>query len=187
MKGVVFTLFERFVTENWGEDTYEDLLDAAPVVEDSAFVSVQSYPDEWLFAMVGVACDKLEVDAATALRSFGRYCFSKLVDAHPVFVEDVAHPKAFLMKVHDVVHVEVNKLMPGAVTPTLLARDTGPFSVEVTYRSPRAICAFAEGLMEGCAEWYGVPFTYEHLTCTHRGDETCTWKVRYEVAWQTAV
>ena len=30
MKGVIFVIFEDFVTETWGAETFEDLLDACP-------------------------------------------------------------------------------------------------------------------------------------------------------------
>ena len=179
MKGVMFTTFEDFVIDNFGHDALDALYDAVPEVGDAVFVAVDSYPDAWLLALLGKACEMTGLDRDTALRAFGTYTLKKLVAAHPVFTDAHDHPKPFLMAVHGVIHVEVHKLMPGTTTPSILCTDTGPDSLGMEYRSERGLCTLAEGLLEGACEHYGVGVTHTHDSCKHRGDDACTWSIQF--------
>lgn len=176
MKGIIFSLFEGFVIDTYGHDVLDELYGAAPEVDDT-MVAVKTYPDEWMYKLVGVACGRLDLDARTALRAFGRYALHKLVRQYPVFLEGHSHPKSFLASVNDVIHVEVHKLMPDAQTATILCTDMGGEDMHMTYQSERGLCALAEGLLEGTAEHFGYGVSFEHASCTHRGDPQCGWDI----------
>jgi len=57
MKGVVFNLLERLVARDFGEDTWDALLDASGL--DGVYTSLGSYPDEHLGKLVGAASEAL--------------------------------------------------------------------------------------------------------------------------------
>ena len=57
MKGVVFNLLETVVTENYGADTWDDLLDAAG--SDGVYTSLEPYDDADLFNIVTAASKAL--------------------------------------------------------------------------------------------------------------------------------
>ena len=44
MKGIIFNLLEEVVRKDYGDETWEDLLEAAQV--DGAYTSLGNYPDE---------------------------------------------------------------------------------------------------------------------------------------------
>jgi predicted hydrocarbon binding protein len=46
------------------------------------------------------------------------------------------------------------------------------------YGSPRRLCAFAEGLVEGAAAQFGQTVTIDQPRCMLRGDELCTIEIR---------
>ena len=158
MKGVIFVIFEDFVTETWGAETFEDLLDACPPAAREPFVSPRTYPDELIVTMLTVACEKLSVTPAEALRAFGKFAFGGLTKRYPAFLEGVEHPRQLLLAVHDIIHVEVKKLMEGATPPDLFYENIdGPKDrLTIHYESARGLCALMEGLLEGAAEHFGV-------------------------------
>ena len=53
MKGVVFNLLEEVVSSEFGEDTWDGLIDAAEV--EGAYTSLGSYDDGDLGSLVGAA------------------------------------------------------------------------------------------------------------------------------------
>ena len=183
MKGVVFVLFEEFVVRNWGESTFEQLLDDCPHTAGEPFVSPKTYPDQWIVDLLTAACRRLGVTPAAALQAFGKFCFPGLASRFPTFVDGMDSPRRLLESVNDIIHVEVRKLMQGAEPPRLVCRPPadGPNVLDVEYDSHRGLCALVSGLLDGCAEHYGVPFQHEHTRCKQRGDTVCSFRVTFPV------
>lgn len=181
MKGVVFVLFEEFVVRNWGEATFEQLLDDCPHAAGEPFVSPKTYPDQWIVDLLTAACRRLGVTPAAALQAFGKFCFPGLARRFPTFVEGMDSPRRLLESVNDIIHVEVRKLMEGAEPPRLTCRPAAddPNALDVDYDSRRGLCALMSGLLDGCAEHFGVPFQHEHTCCKQRGDAVCTFRVTF--------
>jgi predicted hydrocarbon binding protein len=71
----------------------------------------------------------------------------------------------------------VRKLYPGAAVPVFEFDDSSPETLEMTYRSPRRLCALAVGFIEGAAAEYGEDVTVEHSVCVARGDGRCVFRV----------
>jgi len=181
MKGVIFVMFEEFITANWGADTYEDILEECPHVADVGFIGPKTYPDQWIVDLLTTACARLDVEAPDGLRAFGRFAFSGLTSRYPMFLEGVEHPRQLLLAVHDIIHVEVKKLMEGATPPDLFYENIdGPKDrLTIHYESARGLCPLMEGLLEGAAEHFGVPIEQQQSACTHRGDKRCTFEIRF--------
>jgi hypothetical protein len=181
MKGVIFVMFEEFITENWGADTYEDILDECPHVAEVAFIGPKTYPDQWVIDLLQTACARLEVEAPAALRAFGKFAFHGLTTRYPIFLKGVDHPRQLLLAVHDIIHVEVKKLMEGATPPDLFYEGIdGPKDrLTVHYESTRGLCPLMEGLLDGAADYFGVPVEYQQSACTHKGDKRCTFQIRF--------
>jgi len=181
MKGVIFTIFEDFIVQNFGNEIFEDLIDDCPHTANEPFVGPKSYPDQWVVDLVTAACGRLSLEPDAALRAFGKFAFDGLTSRFPNFLEGVDHPRQLLLGVHDIIHVEVKKLMEGATPPNLYYDnvDGDPDQLTVHYESARALCSLMEGLLEGAAEHFGVPIEYEQTACTHKGAERCTFELKF--------
>ncbi|MEM7305422.1 MAG: heme NO-binding domain-containing protein [Planctomycetota bacterium] len=177
MKGVIFKHFESFVGESFGFDVFEEILESTQLQTRTAFVGPETYPDEDLVALLTTAVQRLGISPADALEAFGKYLFGRLVTQHPDFVERVSDLKSFLLTVEDVIHVEVRKLFPGAVTPSFEYEDTAPDRLVIRYRSPRKLCALFRGLLQGAAERFEQPVSYEELACLHEGADACCFDI----------
>lgn len=70
MKGVVFNLLEQLVARDFGEDTWDALLEAGGL--DGVYTSLGSYPDEDLGKLVSAASDALAMPADGVVSWFGR-------------------------------------------------------------------------------------------------------------------
>lgn len=72
MYGLVNKAIEGLVCKEFGEQTWQRILDTARV-DESAFVSMQAYPDAVTYNLVGAASQVLDVPAAKLLETFGEY------------------------------------------------------------------------------------------------------------------
>lgn len=179
MKGIIFKAFEGFVTETWGEDFFERLLETARPGSAGAYVSPGTYPDEELYALVAAAVDRLDIPLDAALQAFGRYAFGALAASMPGLLRTVPDAPTLLRMVDGVIHVEVRKLYPQAATPRILFEPSGPRGGRVVYESPRRLCPLLVGLMVGLGDHYGTPLDYRETACTRQGAEHCEFEVKF--------
>lgn len=180
MKGILFLLAGRAVSEAYGEDTWDALLDAAGL--DGAYTSLGNYPDEHLHQIVGAASEALGMPGPAVVRWLGAAVVPTFVQHHGALY--AAHPdtRSFLMALNAVIHPEVRKLYPDADTPEFEFDASDPDVLRMTYRSGRRLCALAEGLIEGSAAHYGQRVEIGHEVCMHRGDAACRLDLRFAVA-----
>src|SRR4030042_6831629 len=95
VKGIVFDLLQQAVSNTYGEDTWDALLDDAGL--DGAYTAVGSYPDEQLLALVGAGAKKFDIDADALTRWFGRACVPLLSRRYATFFAPHTSTRAFLL------------------------------------------------------------------------------------------
>lgn len=179
MKGVIFKHFESFVAEQFSQDAYEALLERTPLRSSGTFVGPRTYPDEDLFALVGAAVEMTGLALEDAVFAFGDFLYPRLAGSVPEVVGAHADTKALLMALDRVIHVEVRKILPEAMTPRILCEDTGPDSLRVQYESPRKLCALFRGLVNAAARSYGQAVECTEEQCMHHGAAACTLALRF--------
>jgi predicted hydrocarbon binding protein len=176
VKGVIFNILEDAVTRAHGAATWDALLDAAG--SDGAYSSLGNYPDSEIEALVGAAADALAITPEEVLRWFGTAAIPLLAERYAAFFDVQQGTVGFLESLNGMIHPEVRKLYPGAVCPHFGFGVEPDGTVRMIYRSPRRMCALAEGFIAGAAAHYGEEVALEHPTCMHRGDGACTFRVR---------
>jgi hypothetical protein len=177
VKGVVFNLLEAIVSRDYGEDTWDDLLDAAGL--DGAYTSLGGYPDEHLFALVGAASSALNLPPQEVVRWFGRNALPLLAVDHPGFFDAHDSARPFVLTLNDIIHPEVRKLYPGADVPVFDFDASSDDVLVMSYESARKLCAFAEGLIEGAAAHYRQSVSIHQTQCMLEGDPKCVLEISF--------
>jgi hypothetical protein len=178
MKGIVFNLLEGAVTRAQGQEAWDDLLESAGL--DGAYTSLGNYPDEHLTALVQAAAAATGESAQGTIRWFGQEALPALATAYPGFFEPHVDVRSFLFTLNDIIHPEVRKLYPGADVPTFGFDTAEDGTITMRYGSPRQLCAFAEGLIEGAANHFGQTVAIAQPRCMVRGDELCMIEIRVD-------
>lgn len=182
MKGVIFNILEEFILDGWGREAFEDILLSCPVHMHEGHVAPGTYADADMVTIVQKTCERLKVSPADALTAFGRFMFPRLVARYPQVVEGISDPYQLLEQIDDVIHVEVCKLMPDAVTPRVRCEPMGDSDeMTVRYQSSRKLCEVFAGLLQGVGEQYGRTTEYRQLSCMHEGSDCCVFKVRFPI------
>ena len=178
MKGVVFNIFSDLVTDTFGWEVWDQLIESTQPASDAIYTSAEVYPDEELVAYVTALSNITGTEAPDLIRAFGKYMMHKFKGIHPEFL-DGQTAKSFLASVHDVIHVEVKKLHPDSLLPTFEYEDTGENSLTMIYSSERKLCHLAEGLVQGVSEVFGQPISIRHPVCMHDGADHCRLELSF--------
>jgi predicted hydrocarbon binding protein len=171
VKAIVFNLLEQVVVDEFGEKTWDALLESAQL--EGAYTAVGSYADEDLLKLVSAASAALSKSADEIVRWFGRAAIPLLFQRYPHFFKGHASTKSFVLTLNEVIHPEVRKLFPGADVPEFDFETNGENRVTLGYFSNRKLCSFAEGLIDGAAAHFGETVTIEQTECMKRGDPKC--------------
>lgn len=178
MKGIVFNLLEEVVTAQYGDATWDQLLDDAGL--DGAYTSLGSYDDGEIVKLVGVAAAALKLPPEDVLRWFGRRAMPLLAKRYPTFFGGHANTRSFLLTLNNIIHPEVRKLYPGAATPVFDFDTSDADKLVIGYNSARRLCFLAEGFMQGAAEYYKEAAEISQAQCMHAGADKCVFHVRFQ-------
>jgi hypothetical protein len=171
MKGIIFNLLEEVVTDQFGANMWDKLLDQARV--EGAYTSLGNYPDADLFKLVEAASSALNQPPDLVVRWFGVKALPLLAQKYPAFFNRHQSTRPFILTLNDIIHPEVRKLYPGADTPEFDFDTSSPDILVMNYRSKRKLCSLVEGFTEGAAEHFKENVTIKHPLCMNRGDESC--------------
>jgi len=176
VKGVVFNLLEQLVARDFGEDTWDSLLEASRL--DGVYTSLGNYSDEDLVKLVSAAANALSMPPDDVVIWFGRNALPLFATRYPQLFEPHNSTRSFVLTLNDIIHPEVRKLYPGADVPEF-DFDLRDGVLVMGYRSARKLCSFAEGLLFGTADHYGERLTVEQPTCMKRGDDKCVLEIAF--------
>jgi hypothetical protein len=178
MKGIVLNLLEEVVRRQHGEAAWDAILDAAHL--DGIYTTLGSYPDGDLGRLVAAASAALGVPPEAVVRWFGSQALPLFAERYPQLFAAHRTTRSFLLALNDIIHPEVRKLYPGADVPLFDYETSSDDVLVLGYRSVRKLCAFAQGLTEGAAAYYGETIRFEHLACMHNGDPRCVFHISFE-------
>lgn len=175
MKGVVFNLLEEVVTDSYGADTWDDLLDDAEL--SGAYTSLGNYPDADLTALVDAASSRLGIGANDIVRWFGREATPRFRALYPAFFEGHDSTRPFVLTLNRIIHPEVRKVYPGADVPEFEFDSSDERVLRMGYSSRRKMCAFAEGLLLGAGDVFEEDVEIQQPLCMLRGDDHCVLEI----------
>ena len=176
MHGSICVILKKFVEQNFGREVWSEILRLAG--HDGLVLSpIQNYPDEAVFAIVGAACEHLELEMGTALEAVGEFAAAELVR----FARGMLHPdwKTFelLANIESLIHRTIRVSNPEAEPATIQAFELSKDEVQVVYSSQRGLCALAKGILKGLGNVFDEELTVVENTCVHKGDPFCTFTV----------
>ncbi|MEO1128594.1 MAG: heme NO-binding domain-containing protein [Planctomycetota bacterium] len=169
MKGLIFTEFLAFLREQGGESLAEGIIEAAGV--EGTYSGVGTYDVGELEALVGSACERLDLTRDQGLRMFGEWVFSSLAASYGTMLEHISGTFDLLRVLDRVIHVEVRKLDHLAELPSFDVLVDTPDRMELHYSSTRRMSALALGLMRGCIAYFGEELDATIISTSEDGQE----------------
>lgn len=166
MRGIVFTEFLDFVEEEAGPEMVETMIEACDLPSEGAYTAVGYYDHDEMLKMVTFLHNATGNEVSEMVRAFGAHFFEKLAASHPSIMNGTEDMLGFLETIETHIHKEVRKLYPDAELPHFKTERPSPKEVVMYYSSSRPFTDLAEGLIQGCAKYFGnsVTVTRRDLT-----------------------
>lgn len=172
MKGLVFELLKKRIVADHGIKAWGTILDQAGL--EGGYQTQENYPHQELLTLLEAAKPYTRRTGRDAQRWFGRRAFHQLAGEFYHLFRDHDSTVSFAKAINTHVHPEVRKHYPGAELPVLhLDNDPPSGDLLLRYDSPRGLCSFAEGILEGVGNLYGEKVTIDQPQCVHKGDPHC--------------
>jgi len=169
MYGLVNQAVEDFVRRGFGDEAWKRIRDKAGVNLEM-FVSMDSYPDEVTYQLVGAASEVLGLEAAQILEAFGEHWvlytaqegYGQMLSMFGSSLEE------FLLNL-DNMHSHVGLTFPALRPPSFQVEGVdGGRSLLLHYRSERmGLAPMVIGLLKGLGRRFGEDVTVRQTA--HRG------------------
>lgn len=180
MYGLVNKAAQDFVVEGHGEETWKIIKEKAGVNE-VAFVSMQPYPDEITYNIVGAASEHLGLDANDILEAFGQYWikftmvegYSHLLDlaggTFPEFLNNLNNMHAHIAQSY-------TKLKP----PSFICEEIDGNNFKFEYHSDRpGLARFVKGLLLGLGNRFNITVLVEYIGNIDGKENSHEYRVNY--------
>jgi hypothetical protein len=157
MYGLVNKAVEDMVCSRFGEDTWETIKQKAGIDID-AFVSMDGYPDEVTYQLVGAASEHLNLPAEKVLEEFGEYWVLYTAkegygDLMTMMGSDFV---TFLQNLNQL-HSRVALIYPQLKPPSFHCSDVTDSSLRLHYFSPRpGLAPLVVGLLTGLGKMFNT-------------------------------
>jgi len=171
MKGIVMNLLAEMVESQLGIEEWDAVLDTAD--ESGVYTATAIYEDARLLNLVSILSERNGIPANDLVFAFGQFMFPAFYQRYPSLIENHDNMLDFLESLDSVIHVEVVKLYPGAITPGFEPDRKSATQLFLKYESERNLCRLAEGLIDGAAKHFQHEYTLTHAPCAHDGADYC--------------
>ncbi len=155
MYGLVNRVIEDMVRQNYGDTTWQTIAEKAGV-EDIHFVSLEPYPDEITYDLVGAASSVLSLSHEAVLEAIGEYWV--LFTGRGTFPNLMAaaggNLREFLGNLNNL-HMRLGFSMPHLTPPSFNCTEDSPNVLRVHYYSFRTgLAPMVVGLLIGLSKMF---------------------------------
>ncbi len=158
MYGLVNKAVEDLVKTNFGEAIWEEIK-AKASVKETAFSSMQPYPDSITYNLVGAATEVLGLTAAQVLETFGEYwVLFTAQEGYGDMLNMAGKTLPEFLQNLDMLHVRVGNLMTDLKPPSFECENITENSLTLHYFSDRpALTPMVVGLVKGLGKRFNTP------------------------------
>ncbi len=185
MHGLIFVTWEKYLLERFQGNMLAAYRQQLGLNAANSPLAVRTYPDELLLAGVGAAHEITRVPVDTLLKEYGHYFIVNSLTRHRCgyLLNQVHNGRDLLLTMRDA-HEQMKQL-PDGLTPPLFEYRFHPHDPQIMvliYDSPRQFCPLLIGAIQGSADYYGEQVSISEQTCMRRGDQACTFIIKYSGA-----
>ncbi|MCL6293947.1 heme NO-binding domain-containing protein [Jejuia spongiicola] len=157
MKGIVFTEFLDLVEDKFGLEMVDKIINESNLESNGVYTSVGTYKFSEMLQLLQHLSANTNISIDDLLLVYAEHFFSVLEVSYPDLIATYKDPIEMLASIENHIHVEVRKIYPEAELPTFEVVKKTENSLEMIYKSSRAMHHFGLGLMNK---------TFEHFNST---------------------
>lgn len=155
MNGIVFVELLYMAADAFGDDVVDSIVEAADLPSRGILTSIGSDQCEDLMILVQRISQLSGVPGAEMQRLFDHWMMDSFKTQYLQFMENRSGSLAILAATEDDIYTAVRKLYPDADLLSFETHEPAPDTLDTTYRLPRPLADFCEGLIEASVETFG--------------------------------
>ncbi len=171
MYGLVNKAIKELVVSDHGEEKWSEICQLSDFVEED-FVGLQSYPDELTFTLIANASSVLNTHSEKLLEAFGEYWILYTAnEGYSEMLNLAGNTFVSFLNNLDLLHYQVNNIMPNLVPPQFTTRNQQSNSIELEYRSHRiGMIPMLNGLLIGLGKRFNLDVHVTQIEFLAQGD-----------------
>lgn len=152
---MVNKFFQDVVIDLYGKEKW-DLIYEKSQIEVENFISMEQYPDEISYKVVGAACEVLELSAKELLTTFGEHWIKYTSEGEYKHLYKMSGDTLIeFIRNLDKLHQHVGDVMPKLKPPSFKCTDISEQSLRLHYYTDRpGLAYFVVGLVQGLGSYY---------------------------------
>lgn len=154
MKGIVFTEFLDLVEDKFGLEMVDTIISKSKLESEGVYTSIGTYSFSEMLQLLTHLSNYTEISIDNLLLVYGEHFFSVIERNYPQFLKMYDDPIMMLASIESHIHVEVQKIYPNAELPTFEVLDKTKNSIELLYKSSRAMHYFGMGLINKTFQYF---------------------------------
>ncbi|RCS27260.1 hypothetical protein DUT90_09185 [Polaribacter sp. WD7] len=157
MKGIIFTEFLDLVEDKFGIEMVDTIISQSNLKSEGIYTAIGTYNFSEMLQLLQNLSNNTNISIDDLLLVYAEHFFSVIETSYPGLLATYKDPIEMLSSIENHIHVEVRKIYPEAKLPTFIVESKTEDSLEMIYKSSRAMHHFGLGLMNK---------TFEHFNST---------------------
>jgi hypothetical protein len=181
MYGLINSALRSMVCEQYGHETWQQVLETAELSEEHFFV-MKSYPDDITHKIVNSATQILNLSGYDLMESFGRYWIRYTKTAGYQEIMDMCGETLpeFLSSLDDL-HTRLGVQFPKFSPPSFECNEVSDTTLELHYRSTRqGLAPMVVGLVQGLGDRFETNVDITQIADRAQGDDCDTFLIHYD-------
>ncbi len=178
MYGLVNKAIYEMVHERFDAETWQKIAEGAGI-PDEPFISLEAYPDEITYKLVGSASKVLGAPANDILEAFGEYwvLFTGKSAYGPMLTSFGGDVFALLRNLNNL-HTRVSNSMPHLAPPQFQCENVDDDTVLVHYFSERGVLSpMVIVLLRGCGKLFDTELKVQQIASREKGQDHAIFHV----------
>jgi hypothetical protein len=163
MYGLINKAVEGLVRQRFGDATWHRIREGAGLA-DEPFLSMEQYPDETTYALVGAATRELGASSEDILKEFGRFWMTYTAElGYGELLRSSGRTLPEFLRNLDTLHTRVQMAMNHLRPPSFAVTDETADSLVLHYYSERAgLAPLVIGILEALQDRFDVSIDIRH-------------------------
>ena len=154
MKGIVFTEFLELVEHKFGLEMVDRIIMQSNLDSKGVYTAIGTYEFSEMLELLKNLNQNTGIQIDDLLRIYGEHFFTVLEANYAQLIDRYSTPLEMLSSIEKHIHVEVQKIYPDATLPTFDIIQKRDKTLEMIYKSGKAMHHFGLGLMHKTFEHF---------------------------------
>jgi hypothetical protein len=154
MQGTIVKCLAEMITEEFGQDKWDNVLERTGVRKDHIFLTTEDVDDQVVLKMIDSVCQVLKISQVQAADAFGDYWVNVYAPRiYHAYFDAAQSARDFLLRM-DNVHQVMTQILPDARPPRFDYEWKDENTLIIKYHSHRGLIDFMVGLARGVGKYY---------------------------------